>query len=328
MSANSSDICSCGNSPSYNICPGGHRKCIGCIRNWACISSTNEEPLKCPGLVCTSLGSTAALVDLLGKTNFLFPLNRKLQKLGIILSFCYQCKIVVNLRPEINKIMVCTDCGARICTKCALIDHSDYTCFYSLAEEEYKEISLTAPANHNNPVSALEREWLRVFNDFNTSITPADGIEFQSAKLIVNKPLERRYLQRKLEMASHCGGIQNVSEVYFWHGSKSANYPSIMREGLKVGEVDGIPVVNGKGYGYGIYSATTIQTPKGYASDSCWVGCFVGLKGTIGSAAVTNPTLLRSASAHSFVPPGQKDWIIFFTKEQVLPRFLVEYKKK
>ena len=69
-------------------------------------------------------------------------------------------------------------------------------------------------------------------------------------------------------MELQCGGRQQVNEVFIWHGSPEANYKNIMQNGLLVGGVDGIPVAVGTACGYGVYSATTPNTPIGYAKGS------------------------------------------------------------
>lgn len=127
-------------------------------------------------------------------------------------------------------------------------------------------------------------------------------------------------------MAIECKGEKNLNEVYIWHGSKYNKYDIIMREGLKVGGVDsGVSVDQGKTYGYGVYTASTPNTPISYASDSQWVLACLTLKCNKSPCAKDNPSQLNDGKTHSFIP--RDDWIVFFTKEQLLPRFLIEYKK-
>lgn len=97
-----------------------------------------------------------------------------------------------------------------------------------------------------------------------------------------------------------------------------------MKDGLKVGGVDGIPVAVGTLYGYGVYSASTPNTPIGYANDSQWVLACLAMKGKKSSVKKTEISTLNDGLTHSFETNG--DWVIFFTKEQLLPRFLIEYK--
>lgn len=125
-------------------------------------------------------------------------------------------------------------------------------------------------------------------------------------------------------MAGQCGGVNYINEVLMWHGSPEANYAAIMRDGLKVGGVDGISTVHGTSYGYGIYSGKSISTAAGYNGGSKKLILFNGLLGnSSGSAINSNNVLsLNNGSTHSYT---SGDISVFFTKEQVIPRFLVEY---
>jgi hypothetical protein len=58
----------------------------------------------------------------------------------------------------------------------------------------------------------------------------------------------------------------------------------------------------------GIYTALSPNTSMGYARDSKWMVCCLGMKG------ITN--------THSTEGGGV---VIFRTKEQLIPRFLIEY---
>jgi hypothetical protein len=160
---------------------------------------------------------------------------------------------------------------------------------------------------------------------FNNFVNPAQGVTFKTARLIVNKPLEQSYSQKKKKMALECGGEDKVNEVYIWHGSVYQNYEAIMKDGLKVGGIDaGVGIANAAVHGYGVYSATTPNTPIGYAKDSAWLLCCLSLKGNGSPTKITDASQLDNGKTHSYETNG--DWVIFFTKEQLLPRFLVEYK--
>jgi Poly(ADP-ribose) polymerase catalytic domain. len=142
--------------------------------------------------------------------------------------------------------------------------------------------------------------------------------------LIVNKKLEERYAAKKTKMAKECGGEDNVNEIFVWHGSSFENYEEIMKNGLKIGGVD-VDIANAAVHGYGVYSATTPDVPITYARDSRFVACFLGLKGRDSGGPVSDTIKLDNGKVHSYGCRG--NWVIFFTKEQLLPRFLVEYKK-
>lgn len=222
-----------------------------------------------------------------------------------------------------NLLTICA-CGAKVCSDCAVPDHFGYTCFYSISTQEYEEILLPAPKG--DPVTILEKEYNKAKYAFNNFVDPKSNLEFNQAKLIVNKPLEKRYAQKKIEMAKECGGQDKINEVYFWHGSPEANYKSILKDGLKVGGVDDIAVRVGKVYGYGIYSATTPNTPIKYAAGTTWLACFLGMKGVNSTVQIQDSSQLKNGKTHSYACNG--DWVLFFTKEQTLPRYLIQYKAK
>jgi Poly(ADP-ribose) polymerase catalytic domain len=237
-------------------------------------------------------------------------------------SICPNCRNTVLLNKA-QETTTCA-CNTKICSFCGKSDHFGYTCFYYKSTQRYEEVVLTPPANLQQPRTMLESEYIRVRDAFNNFINPSNRLVFSQAKIIINKDLEERYATKKIEMAAECGGRNQINEVYFWHGSAEANYPNILRQGLKVGGVDGIPVVNGTACGYGIYSSTAPTTPIGYTKGSKWLAFFVGMKGKNSAVSITNPGQLKNPNTHSYSCNG--DWVIFFTKEQVLPKFLVEYR--
>ena len=207
----------------------------------------------------------------------------------------YSGTIDINFLPIES---TCT-CGARVCIKCKRAGHQGYTCFYLESSQEFEVIDLAPPANSNAPRNFREQEYLSIQRSFQ-SLVSNKSLRLKSAKLIVNKPLERRYLAKKNKMAAECGGQNRVNEMIIWHGSKKANYDIIMRDGLKVGGVDsGVSVVNGTEYGYGIYSAINPDTPIGYANDSKWLLVCLAMTGNVTTTNITNASGLDNGSTHS-----------------------------
>ena len=99
-----------------------------------------------------------------------------------------------------------------------------------------------------------------------------------------------------------------------------------MQQGLLVGGVDGIPIAQGAVHGYGVYSATTPNTPIGYAKGVQKLMCCLAMKGKNSTQTISDIAQLNNGITHSYA--CNADWVVFFTKEQVLPRYLVEYKVK
>jgi Poly(ADP-ribose) polymerase catalytic domain len=304
------------------ICNTNHSICNDCLCKWIDTISSPNQKIKCPYTECNSPINSTILKDFLGSTNKLYKIKHNLEITGIKLDYCPNCFIVIKLNPS-NEVSYCT-CKTQICSFCGKSDHFGYTCFYSISKEKYEEILLTPPVNDHEPSTILELEYVKAKYAFNNFINPSSNLVFNQAKFIVNKKLEERYAKKKIEMAKQCGGRDKVNEVYSWHGSAEANYPHILRQGLKVGGVDGVKIAVGKACGYGIYSATTPNTPIRYAKGTKWLVCFLGMKGKNSTTPINDSAQLNNPNTHSYSCNG--DWVIFFTKEQVLPRFLIEYR--
>ena len=324
LSANSYCDAGCGTSESVVICPIGHKFCINCLSSWVQTLVPADVHMSCPIQACPEPINTKNLTEALGKTPLLFDIKDKLWAIGMSLTFCFNCKIVVKL-DDSKDFITCT-CGSKICSVCGLQDHFGFTCFYMISDLPYAEIPLSPPRNPDHYESVLEFEYMRARYAFNNFVSPANNLEFKSATLIVNKTLEDRYSKKKVEMEKQCGGRKQVNEVYIWHGSAEANYKNIMQNGLLVGGVDGIPIAQGAAYGYGVYSATTPNTPIGYARGSQKLMCCLSMKGNNSTEQIRDIAKLNNGKTHSYA--CNADWVIFFTKEQILPRYLVEYKVK
>ena len=311
---NSCDICHENNSELYIICLNGHNSCKSCIQRWLQVS----KEIKCLLNDCEESLNAKVIISVLKESQELIKFKEKFREKGIFLNFCPNCKKIINLEKQ--KTTTFCLCGIRICNNCERKEHTE-TCFYYESQNEFEVIDLAPPIDLGNPQNLREQEYLNAKYAFNNFIGSVGSRSFKSARLIVNKPLERRYFQKKTKMSTECGGISNVGEIYIWHGSKYANYDSMMREGLKVGGVD-IPIACGTACGYGVYSAITPDTPISYARDSKWIlGC-LAMKGNNSKVPINNIALLDKGDIHSY---DKGNWKIFFTKEQILPRFLVEY---
>ena len=215
----------CGSSESVIICQIGHKFCIKCLSSWVKTLVPPGVHINCPIQACPEPINAKKLTDALAKTNLLFAIKDKLWAIGVQLTFCFKCKIVVKL--DDSKDSITCMCGSKICSVCGLKDHFGFTCFYMISDKKYAEIPLSPPRDPNHCQSVLEFEYMRAKYAFNNFVNPAYNLEFKSATLIVNKALEDRYSKKKVEMAKQCGGRQQVNEVYIWHGSAEKNYKKI-----------------------------------------------------------------------------------------------------
>ncbi|OMJ65356.1 hypothetical protein SteCoe_38398 [Stentor coeruleus] len=302
------------------LCTSNHKICLDCINNWLNNIGTNQ--LSCPTQGCSGYINTQVLIKAYQNSDLIFKIKDQLFNFGIELNFCFNCNRIVTLSNDSKTD--CQNCGKSMCNNCGREAHFGLTCFYFVSQQEYEVIDLPAPADPIRPKSLLEQEYLNAKYAFDNFVNPAQGCKFNKARLIVNKALEKRYSEKKKKMANECGGPDKVNEIYIWHRSRYEHYDAIMKEGFKVDGVDGIPAIQKKPYGYGIYSASTPNTPIGYIYHTKWILACLALKGNKSYAAKEDIYTLNDGKTHSYEP--WNDWVVFFTKEQLLPRFLVEYK--
>jgi Poly(ADP-ribose) polymerase catalytic domain/IBR domain, a half RING-finger domain len=310
----------------FSLCNLGHEYCESCLKSW--VSNLGANPVACPSAPCQGAFMIKSFIEALGATDYVYRIKSQLEQRGIYLNYCPECKSVVELSQQ-DEVTTCKTCAFKICSKCGLKEHFGLTCFYFFSVNDYDVIDLPEPKNPGRPASLLEDEYLKAKYAFNTLIDPVAGLEFNSAKLIVNRELEKKYSDKKNKMAVDCGGKDKIGEIYIWHGSKYENYDRIMKGGFKIGGVDPeVPIANGMVHGLGIYSALTPNTPAQYAKDSRWVLCCLALKGNHSQVKIEDKNLLDNPNTHSYIPKGapRNDWMVFFTKEQTLPRYLIEHR--
>ena len=318
---NNCSICNQSVAKLTSICLIGHQLCQQCIIQWT--RKLSNTGLKCFYNGCNGTISLRIIIDALSKDRYLKNISHFFSPYGINLDFCTKCQLKIDL--NYSKSFTSCSCGEKICNNCKRKGHYGLTCFYYESSKEFEVIDLAPPANIDKINNLREQEYLNAKYAFENFVYNKN-LKVNKVRLIVNKPLERRYSAKKNKMATECGGEDKVDEVYIWHGSRYANYDVIMKDGLKVGGVDaGVPIAQGAAHGYGIYSDITPNTPIGYARDSQWLLACLAMRGKQSSTPLTNVSQIDNGRLHSYMPPGST-WHIFFTKEQVLPRFLIEYK--
>ena len=319
---NNCGICNKNSTHLVMICFLGHQCCIPCLKVY--LSNLQNNTLRCFDSSCTKDIYVKAIIDNLSDDPILYSIKVQLEAFNFYLSFCPTCKKKIDINQNQNE-SACK-CGTSICNNCKKLSHFGLTCFYFESDNDFEYIDLSPPKIIDRPENLLEQEYLLAKYAFENFLE-CPGPKFKSAKLIVNKTLENRYSTKKQAMAKECNGQDKVDEVYIWHGSASANYDNIARNGLLVGGVD-IRIANADVHGLGVYCSTTPDTPITYARDSKWVIACLALKGNQSPNKVTNANELNTGVYHSYKPVGDettKNWQVIFTKEQILPRFCVEY---
>ncbi len=129
-------------------------------------------------------------------------------------------------------------------------------------------------------------------------------------------PVQVAYNQCKAQFSKR--GFEK--EIWVFHGTSSADtVKSICTGGFKVaGQPGGPPIANGAVYGLGIYAATSPHTPMGYGKDNRSVILCLALLGKPG-----NDAKQREVEEDSWEP--KKDWVVFKTGAQLLPKYVVHF---
>lgn len=104
-------------------------------------------------------------------------------------------------------------CGQKFCILCKKDSHTGISCLGN-ASNNPRIIDLPAPDDLLNPKNLEEREYLNAQMLFSNSVP---DMTFLSAKLIINKNLEEKYVKKKAEIAATLS--DPCGETYVWHGS-------------------------------------------------------------------------------------------------------------
>lgn len=103
--------------------------------------------------------------------------------------------------------------------------------------------------------------------------------------------------------------------------SSAATVKSIVEGGFIVGGEGGVAIANGAVHGNGVYTATGPTDPMVYGKDT---GCVILCRGLIGRQTKGDKGAL---GGDSWVANGHEDWMIFRTAQQLLPKYLVFFRK-
>lgn len=119
-----------------------------------------------------------------------------------------------------------------------------------------------------------------------------------------NQTLIDRYRKKRQKFRSR--GV-DITEIFVFHGTNPENYDLILRDGFKVGGEE-VSISNGAVHGHGVYTATGVSAPMQYAGGANRILLALAIKG--------------SENDHK---SPRDDWILFKSKEQLLPLFVVHY---
>ena len=124
------------------------------------------------------------------------------------------------------------------------------------------------------------------------------------------RELHKRYNKKKEVFKQ--GGVP-TNEILVFHGSAKENIENIVRNGFKIGGVNGHRVTNGQHYGQGIYTDKDGLASPGYCCNSfCLVAC---------------KALPGNDSIHSVNPSDRKSWVIFRSADQLLPCYVIYFEQ-
>lgn len=129
---------------------------------------------------------------------------------------------------------------------------------------------------------------------------------------IENPAVTQRYQKCK-------GKFKDKKDIWVFHGSNEKAIELIKSDGFKVGGVDaGVGIANGKAHGYGVYTATGTSTPETFAAKEHGSKCIILAKGLKGEKGDFRTIGQKVGDHKAFL-----DWVIFFTKEQLLPTYIL-----
>lgn len=137
----------------------------------------------------------------------------------------------------------------------------------------------------------------RLLPQYLSNITKIDVIDYDQTCHV-----RKRYEDTKKRFAAEG---HSTEETWVFHGTHDFNIGKILMAGFAVGGEDpNVPVLNGRAYGPGVYTATSPVTPMGYGNNRVILA--KGLKG--------------SSTSHRC---PIKDFVIFSKGDQLLPCYIV-----
>jgi hypothetical protein len=149
----------------------------------------------------------------------------------------------------------------------------------------------------------------------------------QRVDCITNNPqnVRDRYDAFKAQLQrANAGALPKVEWVF--HGTPKLEYAeSIVKDGFRIGGVDGHPVSNGKVWGQGVYSDVNPSTPAAYGKFVVLCKALPGKRADVGRSErnVNDPR----PGYDSWVPKEEEPtWRIFRSKDQLLPCYIIHVK--
>lgn len=130
----------------------------------------------------------------------------------------------------------------------------------------------------------------------------------RSVSLWVNPVLKKQYDAKRAEFQS---AGKPIEEVWVFHGTGHDVTEQICQDGFKIGGQD-VAVAHGTVHGTGVYTATGPLSPMAYNQNRDSNKHVILAKGLLGTRDVDS----RAPKA---------DWLVFNTKEQLLPLYVVYY---
>ncbi|CAG9313057.1 unnamed protein product [Blepharisma stoltei] len=307
--------CSFGYSDLHKICLDNHKVCNFCLINN--INSTADDGK----FVCKVNGCKKAIYHEIVKAfieidqNLIQKFWKKLKLNGKKCSFCPNCKINIELdKKKTEELCVC---GAKICVRCTQTLHDGLSCYNvaGLTLNDPPFIDIYPPPRDFSDYEYLHEEYENAKFAFETFVRAAN-LKMTQVKLVVNPALEQKFEAKKKQLG--------CKEEYVFHGSNYVNYAKICSGGFIIGGTNGLAVAHGTAAGYGVYTGLTPDISAGYAQGKTWMLCCRAVRGICGAPARTVQEL-TAGNRHS---TQNGDALIFFSADQVLPKYLVEFTQR
>lgn len=238
--------------------------------------------------------------------------------------------------------------------------------YFAAKEEEFEKIIHREQAlldvmagqvsDSTHIVSEVGDENKTILEAFGLEISPATEKDIEVIKKQLGKECEDLFykawrvenLESRAKFRSFLKGKGRLTKKFFWHGSRTENWWSILRTSLVLRPTNAI--INGKMFGYGLYFAPRARKSVGYTSlrGSYWAGGdshygFMALyevaygkpydvSDNIGCGDMTYEKLQKVApgcsSLHAHAGKVlRNDEVIIYREDQVTIKYLVELKR-
>ncbi|KAJ7216495.1 hypothetical protein GGX14DRAFT_696303 [Mycena pura] len=155
----------------------------------------------------------------------------------------------------------------------------------------------------------------------------SSGIQVKKFHWIVNYELEKKFEEAREILRGLMPGDE-PQEVQMFHGTREANFDSILSGGFRIGGVGGHPVVHGSSEGRGIYLAANPTLSCGYAEGANRIFACRVLPGRTNGDCKYSRTVPKKLGNGLYESSGSAASVLVVRHtDLVLPCYMIEWKE-